>query len=341
MSEPFYICRVWLDRTTSQSRFSYLSKDNGWCKRFKDAQSFVSHDTASDKLNGRSGSIWSQPELLASPYYQAETSLKLDPIMKTKNLNQSLVPAAPAIGSSVTLVDGPATWQGVKYWADMAAKFQHASVAAQVMAGFALCELRKAHGTNQGKRTDLTSPHDAEKLDWPELVEQHAGISDDTARRWMLMAEGIKARWKKLAPQARLKELMSVAPSDWNEKDTKLVTDSLHKVCDGQGQLEFMRELGLAKKPTGNTTTTNRTPPGKLSAEEQAAQLLALALQDSGHLGNAVTACNKSFVLLEDLEINAQIALLERAIKLRNAWVSQPKSKRDVSVIEKMLKAAA
>ena len=83
---------------------------------------------------------------------------------------------------------------------------------------------------------------------------------------------------------------------------------------------------------------TDRQPPDRLTAEQQAEQLKAMALADSGQLGVAVNASNQNFVLLDDLEVNSQIAVLEKAIKLRRAWTSQPKTKRDVSVIEKMLK---
>jgi hypothetical protein len=38
------------------------------------------------------------------------------------------------------------------------------------------------------------------------------------------------------------------------------------------------------------------------------------------------------------LEVNAQIALLEAALKFRHAWLAQPASQRDASVIEEMVK---
>jgi hypothetical protein len=99
-------------------------------------------------------------------------------------------------------ISGPATWDTVKYWATLAGKFQHASVAAQVMCGFALAELKKTHGIKQGKRTDLQLPDQSgsstptEAKSWPELVTEHAGISDDTAGKWMKMADGVKANGK-------------------------------------------------------------------------------------------------------------------------------------------------
>jgi hypothetical protein len=242
-------------------------------------------------------------------------------------------------------ITGPATWDSVKYWSDLAAKFSHASVAAQVMCGFALNELKKTHGITKGKRTDL--PHGAGSSEtpksWPDLVMEHAGISEDTAGRWMKMADGVKGKWKKLAPQDQLKQLMAVPPSQWKEEDTKLITTSLHKIADGQTQTEFMRELGLAKKKPGNTTahTTAPEPKKKLSTAEAAEQLRALALEDSGRMGAAINASNRNFFLLtetSDTEIDAQIAILDFALKLRRKWVATPKAKRDAKEIEAMMK---
>lgn len=237
---------------------------------------------------------------------------------------------------------GPATWDTVKYWADLSSKFQHASVAAQVMAGFALNELQKTHGTKPGKRTDLaTSPNDSERLNWSDLVKEQAGISDDTARNWMHMAKGVKAKWKKLAPQDRLKALMAVSPSQWSEKDMKLVCDSLHKVTDGKSQLDFMRELGLAKKPRGNNDPTPG-PARKLTTAELSDQAKAQALEDSGRMGQVVKNSNANFFLLtggNDMELDAQISVLEFALKLRRLWAKTPKAKRDAKTIEAMIQA--
>lgn len=231
----------------------------------------------------------------------------------------------------------------VAFWDLMSAQFARGSVASQIMCGFALIELRKERGTNQGKRTDLcgtTSPKafGEVELDWPEFIEKTYGFSDDTARNRITMAEGVKAKFKKLGLAERFKALLQTHPSEWSQTDTKLISEALQKATDGMSQMDFLRQLGIAKKQSGNTTTTDRKPPGKLTADQQAEELKRQALEDSGHMGNAVVACNKSFVLLSDFEIKAQIALMERGIKLRLAWTSQPASKRDVTVIEKMLK---
>lgn len=243
-----------------------------------------------------------------------------------------------ATGSTLQL-DGPATWQTVKHWADLSAKFQHASVAAQVMAGFGLLELRKQHFA-QGKRPDdnLAESFGEVGAGWQKHVKEEVGISDDTARNWMKMAEGIKAKWKKLAPQERLKELMAVSPNEWNDADVKLVSESLHKVTDGQTQLEFMRDLGLAKKPPGNKEAHGQGKR-RLTTAEQAAQLRQFALEDAGSWGAALKSSNANFMLLldvNDLEVSAQVAALEFALKVRLKVLNTPRAKRTEALFEEV-----
>lgn len=55
--------------------------------------------------------------------------------------------------------------------------------------GLELLRLKAELGITQGKRTDkMNLPHAAGS--WAEVVQREVGISDDTARRWMHMAEG-------------------------------------------------------------------------------------------------------------------------------------------------------
>jgi hypothetical protein len=66
MSEKFYICRGAI------GNWSYQTNNYGWGKHFKDAKAFINRDAAITVLNGRPGSVWSESELKASPYYQEE-----------------------------------------------------------------------------------------------------------------------------------------------------------------------------------------------------------------------------------------------------------------------------
>lgn len=245
----------------------------------------------------------------------------------------------------------PSSWAQVKYWVATATKGAMVSVAAQVMTGFCLIDLRKEHGTNQGKRRDLTptegpddtrcdttSPSDLEKLDWPDLVKKFAGVSDETARNWMRTAADIKRRWKKIAPEARIRELIRLPVSDWSEADTKLVFEALVKAIDGATMIDFMRELGLAKQLARGT---GREPgcdgaKRKLTLSEEAAlrQEQARVEWQSWHKASEAYKCK--FLVLTDEEVTAQIAELEQALKPRREWLKQPLNQRNPKVIEDM-----
>lgn len=276
-------------------------------------------------------------------------SLDPDPAtpMPAQAQERGQVVPAPQIGLvgrvSSPGVPGPASWAQVKYWATNAGKFAQASLACQVMAGFALAELHKKHGIRPGNKTGKNQiggelPSDLVIPTWPELVKQNAGISDETARNWMAMAGGIKSRWKKLAPQERLRELMRVPVSDWTDADTKLVGDALVKVTDGATQMDFLRELGLAKKiPRG----TGREPGcdgtnKKLTLSEQVALMQQQAREDWAAAAQIHAAYKAKFIRLPDEDVTAQIAVLERDLNARRAWIKQPLNARNPKAIEEM-----
>jgi hypothetical protein len=142
-------------------------------------------------------------------------------------------------------LDGPASWEVVKYWSDMSARFKHADIACQVMAGFTLAELRKQF-SSKGARNDLNLAERSGEVGagWQDKVKHFAGVSDDTARVWIKMSEGIRSEWKKTAPQARLKLLMSMPVNEWSDTDLKLISESVHKVADGKTQAQLQADGG-------------------------------------------------------------------------------------------------
>jgi len=90
MSEKFFICRCWLDRSIGKSRFKYITDVGGWTNTFDDACGFDSREAAQERLNGRNGSIWPGSELKASAYYlaemksQSEARKKISPELRQK-----------------------------------------------------------------------------------------------------------------------------------------------------------------------------------------------------------------------------------------------------------------
>ena len=236
----------------------------------------------------------------------------------------------------------------VVYWDLLASQFARASVASQVMCGFALIELKKEMRFKQGgfrdqKPRDLVfesrdqKPKDSVFESWGEFIAGTFGFSDETARNRVRMAEGVRADFKKLGLSDRFKTLLQTHPSQWSEPDSKLLSDSLAKCTDSMTQADFFQKLGLAKKPMGNPNATGG-PARKLTEAEQLEAGKKFALENSGMLGQAMRASNRDFFLCADLEVNAQIALLEAGLRYRRAWVNTPAAKRDAAVIAKMVK---
>jgi hypothetical protein len=148
----------------------------------------------------------------------------------------------------------------VAYWDWVASQFARGSVASQIMCGFALIELKKEMGVKQGARLDVAhnfpndfgkSPHNLPnefgKLTWPEFIEKTYGFSDDTARNRIKMAEGVRAKFKKMELAERFKALLQTPISEWSEPDTLMLVDALHKVTDGMSQTDFLIKLGISK----------------------------------------------------------------------------------------------
>lgn len=245
------------------------------------------------------------------------------------------------------------TWDAVRYWLSLSARFSRASVACQVMGGFALLDLKAAHGVTNGDNQhegrvsrcgkpyiDVSANQPLAKgtSTWEDILDRETGLSKTTAYKWMDMASGIKSRWKNLPIRDRLRALVETPSSQWSEVDVKLITDAVHKVTDGYTQTEFLQELGLAKLPSGNARPTGG-PHKERSLEEQMNLAKETAAKDWERIDFMLEGYGTNFCLLPDQpHVTAQIAALERAIAWRQAWLRQPREKRDVGAIREMMR---
>lgn len=213
----------------------------------------------------------------AAPPAIRTKSAKTAPVgVRTLELHDlEVLPMVPVV------VLGP--WERTRRWVDTAGVLDRCKVACQVMAGYELAALKKAHGSTQGRRTDLTSPNDSEKLSWPELVKEKLGISTDTARNWMAMAEAAKSRLKKLGGADAIAAILDKPASEWEPGEAKKIETTVHKISDGKTQLDFMTELGLVKSARGSGSKGGHKPGdgkqkiGKEEALDAEAQRLHLA----------------------------------------------------------------
>lgn len=236
----------------------------------------------------------------------------------------SLVPGPSSLPASDLDVTGD--WVRVRRYTEAARQFGRAQVACQVLAGLELIELRKQNKIRPGRPTDPMAPQ------WADLVAEHAGISDETARNWIRMAEGVRPRLKKLPGVGALfRELLEVPLHQLTVEQHHLLEEAVHKATDGMTQIEFLRELGIAKQPAGHGATGGdrggRRPPKSLVPPTEEA-MQAVARADWVQIETVLDASRANFCLLNDFEVEAQIATFELHVKARRQWLRVAKKDR-------------
>lgn len=235
-----------------------------------------------------------------------------------------------------------ATWDGVRHWLNAAKMFEQGKLFSQVMTGFELLALRKAHGIQHGnnQHEGRTSQIGKSTEDWETILEKEAGLSQSTAYRYMDMAKAAMPRLKKL-PALRNFDPFSQAMSQLAEPQRDAMATAVKKLTDGKTQTDFFEDL---YKQGGGNPDAKGKGSRKLTTEEQRLKAVELALEDSGCMGAAITASNNNFFLLaaeNDVELDAQISVLEFALKLRRKYRNTPRSKRDDALVAEIQKLIA
>lgn len=157
---------------------------------------------------------------------------------------EAATPAPLAPAPSAPLAD---PWSKALRYVQAAQLFQRASLAAQIMAGMELVALHKQWNVKRGGDR-RSNPHDA-GLNWEDSVKQELGISADTASRWMEMAKAARKRLEK--SELDLGDILEKSPSALTPAEQELLKSTVHKISDGQTQLEFLLECGVTKVPQG------------------------------------------------------------------------------------------
>jgi hypothetical protein len=123
------------------------------------------------------------------------------------------------------------------------------ALAGQIALGIELIRIKNALGFVQGGTRQ--KPHDAviapnAPTTWTGWLKQELAISDDTARRFMHMAEHIRPKLKKLGGTPML-AILDKPVADVTESDRDTIMSLVAKCTDCQTQAEFLQEIGFAK----------------------------------------------------------------------------------------------
>lgn len=211
-----------------------------------------------------------------------------------------------------------------KEYQQLARLHLHAAAGYMVLTGLELKRLRATHGETRGAGL---AKDKARNIPWSHLVKQELGISDETARKYIAMAEAAKNR---LPIIKQLEQKLLSTPLAMIEEKEQLVQATL-KLTDGHSAKSFMEEMGIAKPPPGireenrnkggNSTQRKLTP-----AEEAQGKFLPLLNLLTGHrLDNP----NRWGFLLHHLPLDLtpdqspnQVASLVTLEAELNAWLA-------------------
>lgn len=239
------------------------------------------------------------------------------------------------LDSNAVTVTG--TWDGVRHWLNAAKMFEQGKLFSQVMTGFELMALKKAHGVINGnnQHEGRVSQNGKPSEDWETILQKEAGLAQTTAYRYMDMAKVAAPRLKKLPALKNFDPTATPISQLGNITRTALET-AVKKLTDGKTQADFFDELYKGK--TGNPNAGEHGQGSrKLTLEEQQQKAKDVALENSGWMGKAITASNNDFFLLaseNDVELDAQIAVLEFALTLRRKYRNTPRTRRDTDLVK-------
>jgi len=225
------------------------------------------------------------------------------------------------------------TWAGARRWMDLAKRAHMTALACQIMVGFELIALRENLGETRGRG--------GSDLAFEEAAKREIGLSRRTVFRLIAMSEACIPRLRKHSAALKGFDPASQPLAQLPEAQLLALSAAVHKITDGLTQTDFLVELGLAKAPQGSGATggyRGRKPP--TSVEEQAALRAQTAREDWIHIERCLSSAGTGFLLLEDLEVRAQMDVLEAHLRARKAWVSTTRDKRSPDDVEAILRTA-
>jgi len=249
-------------------------------------------------------------------------------------MNNDMIPLPKKISGLPIVITG--TWEGAqKSWAG-ARLCEELKTYFQMMTGLELLALQSLH-SDAGKRRDLTSSHDGKRL-FGDLIEDHLPFSKSTAYRLMEIATAAVPRLRN-NPELKDFDPIKTPMSELTEAKREALSETVKKLTDGKTQLELGLEWGLHK----NGGRSPGRQPGCDNARkastvaDQVALLRHQAAQDWQAIEKMLRAYGAKFLnRSSDAHVQAEMAVLERALRARQAWLRQPVNNRNPRLIQEM-----
>ena len=145
-------------------------------------------------------------------------------------------------------------------------------LAGQVLLGAELQRLKKELGFTHGGKRKKASRQSGDLKTWPEhLAKEMPGLPDRTADRFVNLADGCRARLKKLGHTKAL-ALFDQSSSELDAAQRELLTTLTSKICFGETQSTILEELKIVKIAK-RVLPTDNTPNGEIKLKPTMVQL--------------------------------------------------------------------
>ena len=136
----------------------------------------------------------------------------------------------------------------------------HGMAAIAVVLGAELQRLHKLFGVQRGgdrRSADQTRSRSC-LIEWPDLVQRELGVSHDTARNWMHLAEQARKRLPNFAPIAAL--LLATPLGSLPDLQRAELVESTRKLLPEESARQLMFDWGIVKKAKSRGGARTKDP---------------------------------------------------------------------------------
>jgi hypothetical protein len=137
------------------------------------------------------------------------------------------------------------TWDDARHLLDQFKGHALMTVAAKVCLGITLQQLKEKEGFSQGPK----KPQSAVIGTWEDLLKAELGISIDTARRFILAGDAVKAKIAKIGGGEHLIGLLDQPVQSLSKANAAALQAAIRTATDGESLTSILQEFKLIKCP--------------------------------------------------------------------------------------------
>jgi hypothetical protein len=173
--------------------------------------------------------------------------------------------------------------ENLAHWAGQVKLYSRASIAAMAMAGLTLRALREFHfgprNPNGGRPRKRENTSGMES--WTSMLADVAGITEATAKRWMLIADAVEA--KANAEGGDVITICQKLPWEWTPEEAEHIGNTVQSICQDKTQRDLLQQSdflsSLGYEPPEKPNSSNN-PFGKNGGKKKLASSPAALLKE-------------------------------------------------------------